>query len=121
MMLYGTIAAGTLLTVALVVLGKWSGGGLPDNGWADAASAGDWAMFLTTLGMTGMLLGPRLTQDRTRAVALLPTLVFLARGLWGPLGPIPLVFHLVPTVAIWFGSLAAGREVQAWLARTMKR
>ena len=95
--------------LAWAVLGTDWEGRLDSTGrMVDAVSLGQWAVFWVLLALLGVAVGSRLRGTLPRTAALLPVLAYLAVQLWSPLGPIPIVIYLVPTLGIWFVSLIIG-------------
>lgn len=120
MMRYVVASAGAAWLLAWLVLGTdWEGRVDATGRWVDAVSLGRWAVFWGLLGLLGLALAPRLQSTTARVLGLLPTLGFLAVQLWGPLGPIPLVIYLGPTLFTWLAAIAIGRRLRG-VARSVK-
>jgi len=101
-------SAVALLTLAVLILGtQWSGFTSAGGSWVDAVSLQQWALFLAGTGAVGLAVGARLRSARHRWLAILPTCGWLGVQLWGPLGPIPVVIYLAPTLVVWFLALGA--------------
>ena len=104
------VVAAFAAALALMVLGlQWEGRQAADGQWVDAVSLWQWTAFWAGLGTLGGLTSRYVPSTRMRVLAVLPLLVLLAYLVGrSALGPLPVVVYLVPTVLVWFGSMAGG-------------